>query len=94
MAVAAAKKEPADTFASRRAELERQVHDICRGQEYAEQIIARHVKAVKASQPSLPEVNIAMTVRGFDECSCRVALKVLNEQAAALELEAKQNGSV
>jgi hypothetical protein len=68
--VAVAKKEPApvDTFAARKAELERQVHDICRGQEYAERFIDQHVKAL------------------------RVALKVLNEQAAALELEAKQNG--
>jgi hypothetical protein len=88
--MAAAKK---DTFAARQAELQREASLVCGNQDHAERIIDRHVKALKASHPDLPEPNLAMMVRGANPggCSCRVALHILSEELAKLQLEKNGN---
>jgi hypothetical protein len=89
--------EKVDTNAASQAELQREASQVCGNQGYAERIIDRHVKALKVSHPDLPEVNLAMTVRGTAPggCACKVALHVLSEELAKLQLEERQrNGTV
>ena len=65
-----ARKKPVDP-----SELE----TICEGQSTAGQIIDRHVKAEKATNPSLPEAMLRqMIVR--DECVCKVAHRLLAKE--------------
>jgi hypothetical protein len=89
-------RESDDTNAASQAELQREASDVCGHQDYAERIIDRHVKQLKVSYPDLPESNLAMTVRASAPggCACRVALHILSERLAELQLKEKQAADV
>jgi hypothetical protein len=91
-----AERESPDTNTAQQAELQREASDVCGNQDFAEHIIDRHIKQLKVSYPDLPEANLAMTVRASAPggCACRVALHILSERLAELQLQQKQAADV